>query len=222
MYKGLEKYKSLVKKISRENSHVNPIVDVSDFENELWIKLMQVLPDLKEVSNEDAFKIIKVILKNKCTDINRHYACRPDTSEHAVKSTMGNDEDSSSSIDDFVCDETSRYYAQLNARFETNYKLIFGKELFNIIKNWVTDKDEDTKNFILNAISPSDEIMIKWEERVVTYKNNMCKNSRVIPPYSLINLLGITQCKYYKILKSLTKFLKQNGYNPEVILGRSV
>lgn len=136
----------LVKFLSRGG--LNYIYSEQDLEQELWCKILKILPKLKEVNSKDLFRLAKVILKNYICDIIDAQVLRKDTSIYAK---VGDE-----NLEQLIVKGLT------DIRFPINYtpdpyKVLLDKSLMYFICNWTKNKNRITKQFIKAFIEEGDK-----------------------------------------------------------------
>lgn len=176
-----------------------------DIEQELWCKVLQVLPtiDWERFNKSQVFAYMSKSLKSYTNDLSRK-----------------NDPRKNYILGDFDCfdvskittEEIDRVYGLISKpAYPSPSTVIKFKELKKHIYNWLSRKDEKTKIFITQCITPTKEIRQRWAELAKSYPPKY-KNFDKPPIHTLAKLLGMTQSEYMKIINSLRRYLIGHGY----------
>lgn len=191
--------KPLVEKMAREN-FVNITVGEDDVVQELWCKIIQLLPSLSELSEDHAFRYIKVCLGNLIKDIKYSEMRTPGSSQYSLQEV---------DLSEAVGGEISSIFEKISDHNQEDF--LSAKELHNIVMVWSANQSNLIKTFVKERMDSSKEIEAIWEEKLKT--SPRCKNAKSIPIWSLLNILGINEKEYYKKIRTdLALHLEQHGY----------
>lgn len=177
---------------------INNCVDVDDIKQELRLKLVQVLPTLKDVPEDEIYATVKPILRNRLIDIIRSNKSRPDTSVYCGREDM----------DEIIADGATSLSATILSP-DASYSY---RELVDRIIDWSEDfftKDWELQ-FVNELINPSEDTLTKYEE--LTVDNPRISGLPFMAPMTLGRVLGLSNKKVLRIMFYLREFLSESGY----------
>jgi len=179
-----EKYDPIIKNVLKKFNNYNN----KDLEQELWVKVLEIFPDLEKVKSQDIMRIGKVILKNHLIDVLR---IERRWTERNV----------------FVEDLDK----EINPYNYSPFDVCSYNELKTLVRLWNKNRDEITQNFINELLRPSERVLDVWESKVK--ETNRYKSYFRIPPYTLSRILGISKRKYNEIMMGLRNLLIDYQYS---------
>ena len=158
--------------------------DRNDLTQELWRKALECVK-LNGVKAGDGGKLYHA-LKNHLIDIYRDWD----------KLSVADGEHRSDADVSEIPDH--------NAFGSIQEDYVIGRELLNLIVSWANGKDEQTRIFVMESLSPSNETLAKWEK--------MTNRKARIYSHTLAGILNIKRHKHRMILQDLRNFLRKNGF----------
>lgn len=194
--------KNTAGKFSKEYSNYS--IDYSDYESELWIKLLEILPKIGDMSFYESLKFVKVCLKNRGYDLVREYAAKPDCSYWREE------------INDQIVISANYYFNLLNS-LPSPVEEIKVKELKRIL-NYISSKYKGiVSNYIISATCPPSSILEEWE--IMIAKTPRLRSYSYIPPFSLGKILGMKPFQVYKVLGIIITEFNIVGYTLKLTKG---
>ena len=160
------------------------LLDPEDVEQQLWEKLLTVMPTLKKIKGSGAFGYAKTIVNNEIISMVRSELQKIKIealwSEHDIK---------------YLVERGINGFDKYAVNPETGFHVLSGRQLLNLIVDWAYKKDEETYKFIMQCLGPSKEVSLEWDEM---QKNcSRLTGYSTIPPFSLAKILKIKPQKLH-------------------------
>ena len=193
---------------SKAYKATNAVNDTDDVKQEVYIHLMKVLPRYMELSEKERKSVIFKTIDNKIIDLVRKSMRKPDTSLFACDENI--EQCAFVWEDNSISDNLSQLknIADLNQE-----QVIMLMEFTNHIKKFGDElKNEKHQQFIKALINPPRWIEDTWEELRWTKAYTKTRYADRIPTYTIGKLLGLRGPTISKLLKQLTTYLNDLGY----------
>lgn len=207
---SLDMFKGIVTRISRDCPK-NNLLDQEDLQQELYLKLLEVMPRIEEANEDTVFALAKAILGNKATDLIRFHARRNNINATMVAESR--EEEVEFSLEDMICDEAFDEDKMVSSFcFPSADTMMESTELMTLITDWASTRSDKIQAYIREAIIPSQETMDKWEAMCEAYPRY--RHFTFIPPKTLATMCGLTEKDIYREIEDgLGSFLRMNGYS---------
>lgn len=199
----IQKFEPIIRSLAKQYQ-INEIYTPEDVAQELRIKVLKVLPLLKDVPEKEIYGCIKTILKNRAHSLYYHQRYRPDTSPRMKESRMT--VDGHNPVTDYSDGSVSNHHGSVGPN---QYRTLQLKNVRVVIAKYLETADEVTKNFVSNLIEPSDEVVNAWKQRAAKSRRYM--NMDTPPPHALRQILGVGNSKCSRIIYELRVHLNRHG-----------
>lgn len=197
----VQTFQPLINKLSQQ--YINVTVGEDDLRQQLWQKVIELMPKMKDLDSEYSFKYIKACLNNLIKDIKYHESRIPGSSHFSLVDM---------DFSDLLGDEVDNIFERMAEHNQEDDAI--GSELKTLVLKWAENQPATIKRFINERIKPSDEMEDAWQERLKI--SPRCKNARDIPIWSMLKILDINEKVYYKkIGVELADYLKHHGFQNE-------
>lgn len=215
----LQQFSSLVRSKAKKYPG-DPLQNSEDIEQELWMKLMQVIPTLETIPPEELFAFASTVLNNHIRDLIRKSKTRAHLNH---KLRLGNvtsiNEGSVDSLSDFdfedmVIHELEELHGAMIERTSpvpyTPEDYVLRKQLEDEILGWANTQEPKTRRFLNEFVRPSDETLDVWDQMVDS--NPHYKTYDHIPPGSFAKIHGLSRVKIVRVMKRLRNHLIDQGF----------
>lgn len=181
----------------------NSCFTYDDAVQELTLKVLEIVPKLEGIENPYGF--VKKCLHDLRVSMVSSFSYKSDTSIY-------NKETDELSLDDMVARGSDAYLAQRRSSPDayTQYQ-----DIIDQLLDWAKSKHEDMYNLVSNIISPSEEVLDKFENECVSSDNRL--NRKQIPVHTIGSILGIKKYAVTWYVNEIRTFLSSKGYNPALV-----
>jgi hypothetical protein len=161
---------------------------------------------------EAMFMAAKNMMRNKISDIVRHQSRRADTSDFALQlsGVSSDDEQSFINQEDEVVSTVTEVACMFSTRQLSSPEMYESSELEKVVLNWVSLRDPETKQFIMQSWFPSVEMESNWA--AMQEKSPRYRSWETPPPATKAKMLGISKKKMEEIMAELSNHLKMCGF----------
>ncbi len=196
--KMISRFENLINSLVWDTK-INNSIDTEDVKQELRMKLMSVMPDLIGIPEDEIYKVVKVILKNKVRDIIRYSICRPDGSMYSA----------TENIDSVLYAGAASFCSKI----ESPEKTFMYRELITKIVEWADSffKHNWEKDFIRQLIAPSDDVLAKYD--IESENNPRVSGYSYFVPTTLGRAMGLSQKQVGRIIYYLRQHLESLNYS---------
>lgn len=195
----LKKYEGIIRNEAGK-FQVNSSFTYDDALQELTIKVLEILPRLDDM--ESPFGFVKKVLHDLRVDFSYSFMKQTDTSIY-------NKPSDDMSLDDMICESSNVYISQRKKQPES--EAIYS-DIVEQLLDWAENKHEEIYNLVSNIISPSEEIIERFETECVTKNNTM--NRSQIPAQTIGKLLGLKKYAVTWYMQEIRDFMTSRGFNP--------
>ena len=177
-------------------NHLDSVYSMKDIENDLWVLVFETVRDHGDAVN---LFLIRKRFRNHLIRLLRGSVVRI----NVIPKIQGNE-------GEFV-DIVENSIEALNSHFiHTPYDIFDGNELLRLVSSWVSKQDDNTKRVIKETLTPSPEVLDRWEE--IAKKTKMYKNYKRIPASVVSKILGIRFRDHVRIMENMRNYLRMEGY----------
>ena len=190
----------------------DPLQNSEDIEQECWIKLVEVKPELDKVKPEEVTKFAHVIIKNHVASIVSKSKVRAHLNHKlqcSISSPLdGEDAPSMEELADRQILKLDRYIPQhrLSAFEITAYRKLVGELLA-----WSNGQTGTARKLVKEMVAPSDETLGRWYE--MTKRHPVYKTFETIPPSSFSEIFGCSKLTIFRTMEKLRRHLESRGYD---------
>jgi hypothetical protein len=166
------------------------LMTVEDVEQELCLKLVQLLPKLDHLSESDKKGMVMTVLKNRFVDLGRFLDARLDTRD---------------------TEEFSDQFESPLSTLVTGFQAVCHRELCEAMREWAkTRKTPRAAILVEELIAPSDRTLRAFREKSLACPSyNQYED---VPFTTLVSILGFNAMASRKLLVSLRAYLTDRGF----------
>ena len=185
-------FESIVQSVSQKIQIRNH--EPEDVKQELYIKLLEVMPTFEKLPSQDAIKLCKRVLKNYAIDLYRK--------EHGYR--IKRDLVSITDLEASIMCEVDAILGVYEAECEEIFAM---KEMKGLVLKWASKQTDDVKTFLNELVNPSDQIKEKYLQNTKSF------NCEFISPHHLRKIMGMSAGKWRRIQDQLQRYLTAHGYS---------
>ena len=214
----LSRYDDFITTLS--NKYVkDSLSDSDDIQQELRLKLIEILPRLQTISEDDKRVYVYSVFRNHIRSIQRKSITRsPVNRKLEMKSE--NNQTAANEADVFTWEDaadrafmTMKEYVPNN--FVSQTESCAYAELVTHINDWVETVGGVTKTVVHEMLNPSDSTLQEWARMVEKFPTY--RKFHFIPPKSLSKILGISYSTVMKKMEDLKYYLQAVGYSKKYL-----
>lgn len=195
--------------------------EVEDLEQECWLKLVEVLPDLRYVNVKELRSMVYTILDRHMIGMVRKQRTRhlinqkmPMRSERSMYGLHGQhfaeqqfaDQAMYKALEDTITDIDG----VIPEHFLSQEQIFAYKELVQELVSWSQSKNALTKRLVKEMVDPSDKTLRTWHDMVEKYPHY--KAFQQIPPISFAQIFGVNKLRIFRIVKEMRAHLVEQGF----------
>jgi hypothetical protein len=176
-------------------NHLDSVYSMKDIENDLWVLVFETVRDYGDAVN---IFLIRKRFRNHLIRLLRGRAVRI----NVLPKIQDNGE-----MVDIIENSIEALYSHF---IHTPDDIFDGNELLRLVDSWVSEQDDNTKRVIRELLTPSPEVLEKWEE--IAKKTKMYRNCKRIPASVVSRILGIKFREHVRIMRNMKNYLRMKGY----------
>lgn len=194
---NLREFEPLVKGVSKRATN---LMTQEDTEQDLWVKLLEVMPRLRALPEEEVRAFAHTTLSNEVKDLIRGEKVRVE----------------GRSVGELNLDEVAREGLDLlsdvvSIDLTSQYDFVAYRELTEALTSWAERQTDFVAELVSELLNPTDRVHVAWKDMAKRHPAAYA-NCAAVPRQAYATAFGVPRERVERALKKIRQFLIQSGY----------